>query len=306
MEKYGTLNTLPDGINMNTKLFVTTATLLLIGVALAPSLHADTQPTLQGEMVEFTTEVCGLPGQEPQTVQLTREQAEQVDRLFENIRTQLDNVETREEAVEIFNQAIVELDKYGLLGRLSVKQVQRLITRVYQLPRFIIWSEKLSNRMQNNFEDNENVLCLLAGKTKYTSIENLRFRFWLFLSDLIEDPSIFHTYFYPLAILHILFTQVCPITLGGTIGFGLHKHIPYNIYYHLPAQGWLFSLGLNGIKKWNGSFWGSLPIPSYFDHPTQRWYPGVLQFNGINLIKPNGSTHYLLGVALWTKIEYEN
>jgi hypothetical protein len=107
-------------------------------------------------------------------------------------------------------------------------------------------------------------------------------------------------------IFNILFTQVCPITIGGIIGFGLHRHIPFDVYYHVPAQGWIYSIGLNGITKWNGSFWGALPIQSFYDHNSQRWYPGVLQFNGINLIKPNGSTHYLLGSALWTKIEFEN
>ena len=291
---------------MNRKLLTTSIIILFLGVVFAPSIHANTQPILDSEMVEFTTEICGLSGQKPQTIQLTQTEAEEIDQLFEDIRTQLDTVETKEETIEILNKAVMELNKYGLLGRLQVKLVQRLITRAYQLPRFITWSEKFSNRMQNTFEDNENALCLLAGKTEYTSIENLRFRFWLFLSEVIEAPSIFHTYFYPLAILHILFTQVCPVTLGGTVGFGLHKHIPYNVYYHIAAQGWLFTIGLNGVKKWNGSFWGSLPIPSYFDHPTQRWYPGVLQFNGINLIKPNGSTHFLLGAALWTKIEYDN
>ena len=280
---------------------------LLLALAFAPSIHANIQKeTLDSELAEFTTEVYGLPGMKTQSIQLTKDELEEVDSLFENIKEQLEDVETKEEAVWILNKAVVELDKYGLVGGLGVKQAQRLITKVYQIPRFITWSEKLSNRMQNVFEDNENVLCLLAGKTEYTSIENLRFRFWLFLSDLIEDPSIFQKYFYPLAIIHILFTQVCPITIGGIIGFGLHRHIPYNVYYHVPAQGWIYSIGLNGIKKWNGSFWGSLPTTSFFDHPTQQWHPGVLQFHGINIIRPNGSTHYFLGSALWTKIEYDS
>jgi len=37
-------------------------------------------------------------------------------------------VETRGEAEAIFKEAVVELDKYGLLGGLSVRQVQRLVT----------------------------------------------------------------------------------------------------------------------------------------------------------------------------------
>ena len=90
---------------------------LFLSVTTAPSLQADTQPILEGEMVEFTTEIYGLPGKEPQTVQLTQREAEAVDKLFEDIRTQLENVETREEAVEIFNEAIVELDRYGLLPK---------------------------------------------------------------------------------------------------------------------------------------------------------------------------------------------
>ncbi|UCD14586.1 MAG: hypothetical protein JSW60_03985, partial [Thermoplasmatales archaeon] len=101
--------------------------LLFIGVAFAPSINAN----ISKEMIEFTTEVCGLNGGK-QTVKLTQEEADEVGSLFDSIRERLNETETREETEEVFKEAVVELDKYGLLGGLSVKHAQRLVTGGYK------------------------------------------------------------------------------------------------------------------------------------------------------------------------------
>jgi hypothetical protein len=288
------------GRRMQNKLIALSIIVLFLGVAFAPSIHANISK--ESELVEITTEVCGLSGQKPQTVQLTQEDAEAVDRLFEEIKSKLDAVESRKEAVEIFNEAIIELDKYRLLGGLSVERALRLITGRYQNPFTMKLLEKMIRRP---LEENENLFCFIAGKSDFTTVENYRIRFWVYLIRNI-DSNKFSELLYSLFTIHILFLQVCPISLASIIGFGLHRHIPYDVYYHVPANGWLFSVGLNGIKKWNSSFWGSLPLNSIYDHNSQRWYPGTLWFNGINIINPERSTHFLLGSALWIKVEPDN
>jgi len=113
---------------------VVTVILLFIGLAFAPSINANVSKTsIDSELVEITTEICGLNGGK-HTVSLSKEDADEVDRLFDSIKEKLDKVETREESEEIFKEAVVELDKYGLLGGLSVKQAQRI--RIQLLRRF--------------------------------------------------------------------------------------------------------------------------------------------------------------------------
>ena len=103
--------------------------LLFIGVAFAPSINANVVKTsVDNEIVEYTMEVCGINGAEPQTVSLSKEEALEVDKLFDDIDKRLHDAETQEEIIEIYNEAIVELDKYGLLGDLTVKQAQWLVT----------------------------------------------------------------------------------------------------------------------------------------------------------------------------------
>ena len=116
------------------KLLVFGVIVLFLGVAIAPSINANiSKASVDSELVEITTEVCGLNGGK-QTVELTQEEAAEVEALFDSIRERLNNTETREEAEQIFKEAVVELDKYGLLGGLSVKQAQRLAIGSYRNP----------------------------------------------------------------------------------------------------------------------------------------------------------------------------
>jgi len=101
------------------KLLAVGVIVLFLGLAIAPSINANVSKTsVDSELVEITTEICGLNGGK-QTVSLSKEDAEEVEKLIDDIERRLDNVETREETVEIFNEAVVKLDKYGLLGGLT-------------------------------------------------------------------------------------------------------------------------------------------------------------------------------------------
>jgi len=147
------------------KLLVVGVIVLFLGVAIAPSINANvSKASIDSELVEITTEVCGINGVTPNTVSLSKEDAEEVEKLIDDIERRLDNVETREETVEIFNEAVVELDKYGLLGGLSVKQAQRLVTGGYNNLRIGEFFEKanIDSNIKGNF------FCLLAGNTDST------------------------------------------------------------------------------------------------------------------------------------------
>ena len=114
------------------------------------------------ELVEFDVEFSGLG--KKHTVKLTQQEAEEVEQLFDDIEQQLSKVETREEAEIIFKDAVVELDKYGLLGGLSVKQVQRLFLGRPMKQRAINLMGKTIKNTPNGYRDYyNNSFCLLSG-----------------------------------------------------------------------------------------------------------------------------------------------
>jgi len=131
--------------------------------------------SLNEELVDYNVEFSGLG--KKHTVQLTQEEADEVELLFDDIEQQLSKVETREEAEEIFKEAVVELDKYGLLGGLSVRQAQRLVTR--KTNRLLEKDWILSDDSNNNY------MCLLLAKTilagDYGVITGIAFFIWLIL-----------------------------------------------------------------------------------------------------------------------------
>ena len=275
---------------------------LLICVSLAPSIHANIQQeTLDSELVEFTTEICGLPGKEPQTVQLTPEQAEEVDRLFDEIKIKLDNTASREETVEIYNDAIVELDKLGLLGGLSVEQAQMLIIEPYQHPLIQKNIDKQMRRFPHILNDSQNILCLISGKTNMTW-------YWgpnhiIYLAGLLFAYIGYGLLLYLKPILGLLLIAL------GWVAFlfflFLEEYSPLLVLNRIylgdngiPATGWIHTIGLFGIKSWNGSFFGQIP---------KSYYLGIIGFSGLR-IRENSSIEnhvFNMGSALYVKIGRE-
>ena len=154
-----------EGNNLIQKGVAVAVILLFIGLAFAPSINANvSKSSIDNELVEITTEVCGLNGGK-HTVSLSKEDAIEVENLIGDIERRLDRVETREEAVEIFNEAVVELDKYGLLGGLSVKQVQRLVNGRYMSTRVDgLICKKFMNNPWIPPEDIFNKNCIVASR----------------------------------------------------------------------------------------------------------------------------------------------
>ena len=109
---------------------------LFIGIAIAPSITA-TEVVTDRKSVEFTVEICGVGNGEEHMVQLTREQSNELDTLFNSIKARLDEAETLDKTVEIYTDAILELDRYDVLDGLSFNQAQKLVLGPYQYPKIM-------------------------------------------------------------------------------------------------------------------------------------------------------------------------
>jgi len=113
------------------------------------------------ELVEFDVEFCGLG--KKHTVQLTQQEADEVELLFDDIEQRLSKVETREETEEIFKEAVVELDRYGFHGNIGMEDTQSWVTDEFHKP-------FLTNIFERNkitpFNSSINLLCFVATQVK--------------------------------------------------------------------------------------------------------------------------------------------
>jgi hypothetical protein len=149
--------------------------LLFIGVTIVPTINFNTvKASTNDDLVEVTTQACGIKGFEDTTIKLTRQQYQNLKEYLVEFRSRLNQTTTREEAVPIFKEAVVELNKYGLLPEgMSVERAQRLVTGGSQKPIESI----LNNRHQEIFPNLDNAFCLFyldATKPLYPEYPFLR------------------------------------------------------------------------------------------------------------------------------------
>jgi len=143
------------------KILVVGIIFLFIGVAIAPSINFTVvKASNDNDLVEVTTQACGIKGFGNTTVKLTRQQTSEVDQLFDSINSKLNNATSREESIRIYHEAIIELDRYGLLPQgMSVEKAQRLVTGCNQNR----YERLLNNRLRQEFSPLFiNVFCLLS------------------------------------------------------------------------------------------------------------------------------------------------
>jgi len=278
---------------------------LFIGVTVAPSINFTVaKASNDNDLVEVTTQACGIKGYGNTTVKLTREQYQNLEQYLVEFRAKLNQTTTREEAVPIFKEAVVELDKYGLLPKgLSVEQAQKLI-----LGRF----------HKSNAGPMSSTWCLVAGSTSNTIIwtpltiglgmivvipllmldileilaESYPFLFFLYLPAAVcIFPLIaitFLSYYFPGALTSI-------ITLGQVIKIGKWQYI--------SSDGWVKTIGLTS-NYWTGEFYGQFKsIPGI---ACER-YPGIIGFTGIKLCRRTITEDALyFGSALSVDIDYNH
>lgn len=291
---------------------------LFISVAIAPSIHFNSvKATPKNDLVEFTTEAYGIPGRTPQTVTLTKQQASDVEELIESIKRNLDNATTKEETVSIFNHAVVDLDTYGLLGGMSVDEIQRLVKRSYQYPPEMNLN-KTAN-WNNPILNDSNFLCLIAGEAKETRLHSiletgcsalcyLLFGIYILARILARDPVVLMNIITHLQTISNLFHTVNSVRIIGTgeIAFGSshYSDLPPP-YRYTPAVGWITTQGVLGKKSWNGSFYGGILGLVTFDSDSTAYYIGATGFLGIKVNEGDG-TLFFLGSALRVHINPEN
>ncbi len=284
--------------------------LLFIGVTIAPIINFNAvKASTVDDPVEVTTQACGILGYGDTTVKLTKEQYQNLEEYLVDFRARLNQTSTREEAVPLFKDAVVELNKYGMLPKgMSVEKAQKLITPIYQ-------NQNMMNRLKTllptslfSQENQGNLFCLIAGYTDHTTFENpggLFFNWFYRNSDSILLLGIgLYMYFF--------LTVFCWLN-----PFAVPNRISLSHVGGVPSDGWITTIGLLGIKAFKGNMRGALPLDGTRwamggpDGDASKKYPAVAGFVGIKIGISSGDVFddlmkgkffMYLGSAFWVEI----
>ncbi|HWR64076.1 MAG TPA: hypothetical protein VN365_06725 [Candidatus Thermoplasmatota archaeon] len=296
------------------KILVVGVILLFLSVAFVPSINLSAvKASADDDLVEVTTQACGIQRYGNTTVKLTKEQYQDLEQYLVEFRERLNQTSTRGEAVRIFKDAVVELNKYGLLPRgMSENQTLKLILR--------------HNEQRLPVLD-ANYFCLVSGKTtntlSYGPLATVADDILLFIFLLLSNPrhlsgtllgdfidwllnilwiiketimTISAGLFFIMLWTGGLFSVFSPIGLLTLLTFGYTTGNYENDKY--PSSGWVYSIGLTGMKKYDGpELWGTARTYPYIVFPFATLYPGVLGFCGLK-IKSSSGYSFFIGSAL--------
>ena len=288
--------------------------LLFVGVTIAPTInYSIVKASTDDDLVEVTTQACGIQGYSNTTVKLTREQYQDLEQYLVEFRARLNQTSTREEAVPLFKDAVVELDKYGLLPKgMSEKQTLKLILRqneqrlqVLDANYFCLVSGKTTNTLSYGplatvADDILLLIFLLLSNPRHLSgtllgdfIDWLLNILWMIKETIMTISA---GLFFIILWTGGLFSVFSPIGLLTLLTFGYTTGNYENDKY--PSSGWVYSIGFTGMKKYDGpELWGTARSYPYIAFPFAILYPGVLGFSGLKIRSSSGYT-FFLGSAL--------
>jgi hypothetical protein len=298
------------------KILVVGIILLFIGVTVTPTINYTTVKASYDDLVEVTTQACGIQGFGNTTVRLTREQYQNLEQYLVEFRAKLNQTTTREEAIPIFKEAAVELNKYGLLPKgISVERAQQLVTGQYQNKNILKLQERLLN---TSILGNNNYFCLIAGVTSYVVSFGFPFRSLIYFDIAIEKltalrplPMLVHFLDLLDIIIMNLFSSVMGI--GALLFLGVYNLIPLktfscvsfgmggdSLHPENPSDGWIVSFGLGGVKFLYRPFTGNISTIEVFVPfvIAEEYFFGATGFTGIAIRNIDSDNTFLIGTAL--------
>ena len=291
--------------------------LLFIGVAIAPSINVNVvKASDDNELVEVTSQTCGVKGGNNHTVQLTKRQVRELQRVFDDLKNRLSTAGSMEETQKIFNDTIVSLSRYNLLPNgMNIEQAKRLVTSTSQNQKGETLFKKISTKFQADTKAGtiQNSFCYVAGNTSNTHFAKPVTKLTMHLYDIMDYSSGNHILVEISTALWIVFNPFNPNSQmilkrqgnhgGVSIFFGNFKYYPYPNWLY-PAQGWLSTNGINGKQNITGSFWGQKVTSGW--QPQDDWHMnytwrGCIGFTGFITYVGLDSAYYL-GSALYVNV----
>ena len=223
---------------------------------------------------------------EPSQLMIQRNaQYDETEKIFNYLKGNLDTATTKQDALFLINEAIVELYEHGLLPNgMTVKRAQRLVANGFS--RSVLAQPFRSNNQNNSGNTN----CLVVGMTNHfifrpfpTILDIPIIEYLVFESNFSEYFN-FIAWFY--AIRYSSSLKLGPFAVAGLYANQYENGNLTNIENY-SASGWIWTIGMNGVKKWEGLFYGGLYTRytkyMYNNHSyIEAWDPvGIKGFVGI-------------------------
>jgi len=234
--------------NILKKIFVGAVLFLFISVSIAPSINFNVvKASNDNDFVEVTTQACGIKGYGNTTVKLTRRQYQNLEQYLVEFRARLNKTTTREEVVPLFKEAVVELNKYGLLPKgMSVERAQKLVTNGHQKIERLL-KPYLS---RDDRSDTVNSFCLVA--THWTASYEINFLtiFFGLMFFFFFGFSMITQNFYNLSLCLLLSAFVCTALMELFFVIKIPVGFMTTIHRYGAAEVLsFFSVGLHGIQS---------------------------------------------------------
>jgi hypothetical protein len=222
--------------------------ILFLGVSIQPVIATVQLEDRDVEYFDVTTEFVGL--NKKYTTQLTKEELEELNALFDSVSSNLNKSTSFKESVEIFRDSIINLDKFGLLGNVGIKESEKLVTNYFQNSMILKMLERLYNRKNVPLNEDENRFCLILGITSGLILINPAHYniIYILFKFLVEHRDID---IYTLAFLAI--TLIWGPALFNP--FCLGRMIAINFDW---ASGMIVTFGIDGLKQWYGYLNGKM------------------------------------------------
>jgi len=257
------------------------------------------------------------------TVFLTKEKANDLDILIEDIRFKLDNSRSTEDTYKIFYDTVDSFNSLGVFPEnISIGEIKDLITGKNRDINKINFKKEMNDGFENRF-------CFISSNTTNTFslgpivllsiLAFIPFAIYASFFDNLEHnfnlsrfKLLTKLFMIPYYLLYIPFLSltICsylsvtsrqPVSIGSLITFGYCKHSldPWGYDEYYPSNGWIFTIGLSDIKSYNGDFYGGLSkiLAIFWD-----FYNGITGFTGISIRKPDNSI-FRLGFGLQVNID---
>jgi hypothetical protein len=229
--------------------------LVFIGVAIAPSINFNVKASNDNDLVEITSQACGITGFGNTTVKLTEQQCQDLKQYLVDFRARVNQTTTREEAVPLFKEAIIVLNTYGLLPKgMSVHQAQWLATGGYLNVVMKKFQEKIYHIPTRASDNNSNYLCLIVGDHRgaflmHVAVNTVLMQFFMLCYPL-RNITFFNHICQAIEAVYMgrfIYSIMIPIFPLPSLGTG--------IFFTFDV-GSIKTIGLLGEKKWEGGIIG--------------------------------------------------